>query len=43
MSSIPPSPYKGLRSFDDSDLDALLFFGRRRERDLVIADLLARG
>ena len=41
MSSIPPSPYKGLRSFDDSDLDALLFFGRERDREVIVANLLA--
>ena len=28
----PPSPYKGLAPFDDSELDALLFFGREREQ-----------
>jgi len=26
----PPSHYKGLAPFEDSDLDALLFFGRER-------------
>jgi hypothetical protein len=26
----PDSPYKGLNAFDDSELDALLFFGRER-------------
>ena len=25
------SPYKGLAPFEDSELDALLFFGRERE------------
>ena len=28
---IPDSPYKGLVPFEDSELDALLFFGRERE------------
>ena len=37
----PDSPYKGLDPFDDSELDALLFFGRERERDVVIANLMA--
>ena len=27
----PDSPYKGLVPFEDSELDALLFFGRERE------------
>ncbi|MFL6036974.1 MAG: hypothetical protein ACJ74I_18035 [Gaiellaceae bacterium] len=37
----PASPYKGLNAFDDSDLDALLFFGREREREIVAANLAA--
>ena len=37
----PESPYKGLNAFDDSDLDALLFFGREREREIVVANLIA--
>ena len=37
----PDSPYKGLAAFGDSELDALLFFGRERERDLVIANMIA--
>src|ERR671925_1837058 len=37
----PESPYKGLAPFDDSYLDALLFFGRKRERDIIAANLLA--
>ena len=36
-----PSPYKGLASFDDSEHDALLFFGRERERDVIVANVLA--
>ena len=37
----PDSPYKGLNAFEDSDLDALLFFGREREREIVVANLIA--
>jgi WD40 repeat protein len=37
----PPSPYKGLSPFDDSPLDALLFFGRSRETEIVAANVLA--
>ena len=37
----PESPYKGLAAFGDSALDAMLFFGRGRERDLVIANMTA--
>jgi WD40 repeat protein len=42
MSTSPPeSPYKGLNAFQDSDLDALLFFGRERETEIVVANLIA--
>ena len=41
MSSHPSSPFKGLNAFDDSELDALLFFGREREREIVVANLIA--
>jgi len=34
-------PYKGLASFDDSELDARLFFGRDAERETLVANLLA--
>jgi WD40 repeat protein len=34
-------PYKGLAPFGDSDLDAMLFFGREREREIVSANLIA--
>jgi WD40 repeat protein len=37
----PPSPYKGLAPFEDSDLDALLFFGRERESEVISANLIA--
>ena len=36
-----PSPFKGLAPFQDTELDALLFFGREREREIVLANLLA--
>jgi len=35
------SPYKGLAPFDDSDVDALLFFGREWETEVVAANVLA--
>ena len=38
---IPDSPYKGLVPFEDSELDALLFFGRERESGLISANVLA--
>ena len=34
-------PFKGLASFEDSDVDARLFFGREREREIIVANLLA--
>jgi len=37
----PLSPYKGLSAFDDTELDALLFFGRERETEIVVANLIA--
>ena len=37
----PASPYQGLTVFEDSDLDALLFFGRERENEVVAANLIA--
>jgi WD40 repeat protein len=41
VTAAPTSPYKGLNAFDDSELDALLFFGREREREIVVANLIA--
>jgi WD40 repeat protein len=41
MSGLPESPYKGLVAFEDSELDALLFFGREREVGAVAANVLA--
>jgi WD40 repeat protein len=38
---LPGSPYKGLNAFEDSELDALFFFGREREREIVVANLIA--
>lgn len=37
----PTSPYKGLAPFDDSDIDALLFFGRERDSEIIAANLMA--
>jgi WD40 repeat protein len=37
----PSSPYKGLNAFEDTELDALLFFGRERETEIVVANLIA--
>ncbi len=34
-------PYKGLVPFEDSELDALLFFGRERESEIIGANVLA--
>jgi len=36
-----PAPFKGLAAFQDTELDALLFCGRERERDVVVANLMA--
>jgi WD40 repeat protein len=41
MTPVPESPYKGLAAFEDSELDALLFFGRERECAGVVANVLA--
>src|SRR6266446_4297364 len=35
------APFKGLASFEDSELDVRLFFGRERERELILANLMA--
>src|SRR5262249_5094550 len=37
----PACPYKALAPFADTELDALLFFGREREREIVVANLIA--
>jgi WD40 repeat protein len=39
--ALPPSPYKGLAAFADSELDALFFFGREREIEVIAANLIA--
>ena len=41
VTTVPASPYKGLSAFEDSELDALLFFGREREVAAVAANVLA--
>src|SRR5207253_656412 len=33
----PASPYKGLAPFEDTDLDALLFFGRESDSEVLAA------
>jgi len=38
--SFEVGPYRGLRPFSDSDLDAVLFFGREREQAVLVANLL---
>jgi WD40 repeat protein len=38
----PRSPFKGLSAFDDSELDALFFFGRELERELIVANVVAK-
>jgi WD40 repeat protein len=38
---IPESPYKGLVPYEDSELDALLFFGRERESSIIGENVLA--
>ena len=35
------TPYKGLSPFDDTEHDALLFFGRERDTEIVVANALA--
>jgi WD40 repeat protein len=37
----PSSPYKGLAAFDDSAVDALFFFGRDRDSQVIAANLMA--
>jgi molybdenum cofactor synthesis domain-containing protein len=40
-SSPPLRPYRGLAPFQDSELDALFFFGRDHEREIIAANLMA--
>ena len=37
----PTSPYKGLAAFNSSDVDALFFFGRERETEVIAANVVA--
>ena len=37
----PSSPYRGLAPFEDSELDALFFFGREHDSEIVVANLIA--
>src|SRR5205807_408655 len=37
----PSSPYKGLAAFEDSAVDALFFFGRDRDSEVIAANLMA--
>jgi WD40 repeat protein len=37
----PSSPYQGLAAFEDSAVDALLFFGRDRDSQVIAANLMA--
>jgi WD40 repeat protein len=37
----PSSPYKGLSAFEDSAVDALFFFGRDRDSEVIAANLMA--
>ena len=39
--NLPPSPFKGLAYFGDSEHDWRFFFGRERESELVAANLMA--
>ena len=39
--SRPTSPFKGLAPFEDSELDEQLFFGRERERSVIVANVVA--
>ena len=37
----PSSPYRGLAAFDDTAVDALFFFGRERETEVIAANVMA--
>ena len=39
--TLPDSPYRGLSAFGESEVDALFFFGRERETELIAANLVA--
>jgi WD40 repeat protein len=36
-----PAPYKGLRPFEDADADVPFFFGRDRDREVIVANMMA--
>jgi WD40 repeat protein len=38
---VATTPFKGLSAFQDTELDAVLFCGREREQEVVVANLLA--
>ncbi len=38
---LPASPYKGLTPFADTAVDAMLFFGRERDSEIVCANVVA--
>jgi ABC-type phosphate transport system ATPase subunit len=38
---LPVTPFKGLAAFEATEADAMLFFGREREREIIAANLLA--
>ena len=40
-SGLPRSPYKGLAPFADTQVDAMLFFGRERDAEIVAANIVA--
>lgn len=39
--TIAASPFRGLAAYGDSDLDALFFFGREREVDVISSNMIA--
>jgi WD40 repeat protein len=39
--ALPASPFRGLTAYGDSPLDAMLFFGRARETEVIAANLQA--
>jgi WD40 repeat protein len=41
VSRLEIAPYRGLTPFEDSELDVLFFFGRNREHELIVANLMA--
>jgi WD40 repeat protein len=41
VSALEIAPYRGLAPFEDSERDVLFFFGRDRERELIVANLMA--